>query len=868
MSDVATRLSHVLADRYRVERELGVGGMATVYLAHDLRHDRKVALKVLHPDLAATIGPERFLSEIRVTANLQHPNILGLFDSGVAEGQAFYVMPYVDGESLRDRLNRERQLPVTDALRITTGVAAALDYAHAHGVIHRDIKPENILLQSGQAVVADFGIALAVQQAGGQRITQTGLSLGTPQYMSPEQAMGERTLDARTDIYALGVIAYEMLAGEPPFSGPNAQAIVSRVLTEKPRPLTLLRDTVPPHVEVAVHRALQKLPADRFASAAAFAAALESTASVAGPATIGVRAGSRGAIGRPWRRWTVAAIAAIAILSSGYFMGRRVDPAAEFPTEWHGELLGGPRVAMIPVLSHDGQMVAFQTLTDGQSQLAVLKPQSGDWKQLTESRSRGIVSFYSWARDDSRIYFDRFIDVPNGVYSVSPLGGEERLVLADAGFPDVLPDGSLLVGRLNADRNMQMYRFWPETGRIDTIAAIGDATQLAQFFRALPNGKEAVFIGRPADQKDSTRHLYVIDLETDRVRRLAWDPDGWSTFSFTPDGRWLVFASQAGPTQQVIAVPTDGSHGSRILATLTSTVFGVDVAADGSIYFDQIDRPMQLRRFSPATRRAEDKPIQSLSTATSPLLPLPDGRVLVSALSGSATRVLVVAPGGEATPFMATLEQTGPPLASLGRDRVAMSIGAGANRGVVIASIATGQLVKRLPGLAPVSMAGSPDGKTLYFSRARAIWAMSSDGGVARRIRDGDAVAADPNGRYLVIQFDDVSRVRLFRVPLDGAPESEIAIRGENRLAFGIYLPSNAVGADGRIVVGVVAPGSWFWPSAILDPATGLTTLIPPGVSADMRSGWGVDGDIVYYSMDMKSALWRFRPAPSTPGGT
>jgi serine/threonine-protein kinase len=273
----AQRLGAALADRYRIERELGAGGMATVYLAHDLKHDRNVALKVLHPDLAATIGVDRFLCEIKVTANLQHPNILGLFDSGIADGQAYYVMPYVDGESLRDRLNRETQLPVADAIGIATGIAAALEYAHARGVIHRDIKPENILLQSGQPVVADFGIALAVQQAGGQRLTQTGMSLGTPQYMSPEQAMGDRTLDARTDIYALGAITYEMLAGEPPFTGPNTQAIVARVLTEKPRPLAQLRETVPPQVEAAVHRALQKLPADRFANAAAFASALASS---------------------------------------------------------------------------------------------------------------------------------------------------------------------------------------------------------------------------------------------------------------------------------------------------------------------------------------------------------------------------------------------------------------------------------------------------------------------------------------------------------------------------------------------------------------------------------------------------------------
>src|ERR1700693_328869 len=229
---------------YTVERELGSGGMATVYLAHDKKHDRKVAIKVLHAELAAVLGAERFLQEIRVTANLQHPHILGLIDSGLIgedagelRGRPYYVMPYVEGESVRQRLDKERQLPVSDAVRIATEVASALDYAHSHGIIHRDIKPENILLHDGSAIVADFGIALAVTQAGGTRMTQTGISLGTPQYLSPEPAIGERTITARSDIYSLGVVTYEMLSGRPPFTGPNAQSIVAKVMSEAPRPL-------------------------------------------------------------------------------------------------------------------------------------------------------------------------------------------------------------------------------------------------------------------------------------------------------------------------------------------------------------------------------------------------------------------------------------------------------------------------------------------------------------------------------------------------------------------------------------------------------------------------------------------------------
>ena len=287
------RLALALSTRYRIERELGAGGMATVYLAHDLKHDRDVAIKVLHPDLGAALGGERFLSEIRTTARLQHPHILPLLDSGEADGLLYYVMPLVTGETLRARLERERQLPIAEAVRIAREVASALDYAHRQNVIHRDIKPENILLHDGSALVADFGIALAVQQAGGARMTQTGLSLGTPSYMSPEQAMGERTIDARSDVYALGAMTYEMLAGEPPFTGPTVQAIVAKVMSSEPVPIDSLRKAVPANVAAAVHAALEKLPADRCQSAKAFADALSDGWSGSGASTRATHFGAR-----------------------------------------------------------------------------------------------------------------------------------------------------------------------------------------------------------------------------------------------------------------------------------------------------------------------------------------------------------------------------------------------------------------------------------------------------------------------------------------------------------------------------------------------------------------------------------------------
>ena len=351
-------LAAALEDRYRIERELGAGGMATVYLAQDLKHDRKVAIKVLRPELAAVIGAERFLREIKTIANLQHPHILGLIDSGEVNGTAFYVMPFVEGESLRDRLNREKQLPVSDAVRLATEVAAALDYAHRHGVIHRDIKPENILLHDGRALVADFGIALAVSSAGGSRMTETGMSLGTPHYMSPEQAMGEREITARSDVYALGAMTYEMLTGDPPFTGSTAQAIVAKVMTEKPASIRRLRDRVPEAVEDAVLTALEKLPADRFASAKDFAEALS------GSTTAVLRPAARRGAARPWP-WLGGGILLGAILAGlGLWLGAgRSEPeypirfAVTLPREvtMVGKFSNGTAMALSP----DGRTLVF-----------------------------------------------------------------------------------------------------------------------------------------------------------------------------------------------------------------------------------------------------------------------------------------------------------------------------------------------------------------------------------------------------------------------------------------------------------------------------------------------------------------------------
>jgi TolB-like protein/tRNA A-37 threonylcarbamoyl transferase component Bud32 len=312
MSDLLARLTSALADRYRIERELGQGGMATVYLAHDIKHRRQVAIKVLRPELTAALGPERFLREIETTANLRHPHILPLYDSGEADGFLFYVMPLVEGESLRSRLDRVKQLPIDEALAIVREVADALGYAHSRGIIHRDIKPENILLEGGHAVVADFGIARAVSAAGAEKLTRTGMSVGTPSYMSPEQAAGQESLDGRSDLYALGCVLYETLAGQPPFTGPTVESVVHQHLMVEPAPITNLRPTVPVEVAGALARTLAKNPADRFNPAAQFVQAL-STPMARPTAAVARRSSPQGLL---------IAAGAVAITAATWFGGR------------------------------------------------------------------------------------------------------------------------------------------------------------------------------------------------------------------------------------------------------------------------------------------------------------------------------------------------------------------------------------------------------------------------------------------------------------------------------------------------------------------------------------------------------------------
>ncbi|MEE8115456.1 MAG: serine/threonine-protein kinase, partial [Gemmatimonadales bacterium] len=432
MTDTLERLTSALADCYTIEHEIGAGGMATVYLAHDVKHDRKVALKVLRPELAAVIGAERFLAEIKTTANLQHPHILALHDSGEVGGTVFYVMPFVEGESLRDQLNREKQLPVADAVRVATEVAGALDYAHRKGIIHRDIKPENILLHDGQALVADFGIALAAATTGGTRMTETGMSLGTPHYMSPEQAMGERELDARTDVYALGCVLYEMLTGDPPFTGSSAQAIVAKVMTEKPASIRGFRDTVPVEVEATVLTALNKLPADRFASAPEFATALttpgHATTLAAAPASAAPATWLRDR-----RTIALATVAGLALVTAVATMGGGAEDSVPRPALFGIPLPEGldPRAA---ALAPDGSsMVLLAADSTNQRRLYYRALDTPDVRPIAGTEG-ATAPFY--APDSRRVAFGargalRVVTLPEGTPTVVP--GTDRGMIDQGG---------------------------------------------------------------------------------------------------------------------------------------------------------------------------------------------------------------------------------------------------------------------------------------------------------------------------------------------------------------------------------------------------------------------------------------------------
>ncbi|MEP7325524.1 MAG: protein kinase [Gemmatimonadota bacterium] len=760
MSDTIARLTAALADRYRIERELGQGGMATVYLAEDLKHHRKVAIKVLRPDLAAVIGAERFLSEIQTTANLHHPHILPLFDSGQAmvpplhegergtggEGFLFYVMPYVEGESLRDRLSRETQLPIPDAVRIATEVASALDYAHRHGIIHRDIKPENILLHDGRALVADFGIALAVSKVGGSRMTETGMSLGTPHYMSPEQALGDRVVDARSDVYALGCVTYEMLTGEPPFSGPTAQAIVAKVMTAEPAEATSLRKTIPTPVADAVHTALQKLPADRFASASEFAAALLAPTGSPGSTTR-----TRGTPGvRPARssdRRIALVLGAGFLVAVGLALGGWLRRPAPGAVTRQRILLGvrgfgDSKSTTGAALSPDGETVVFQDTIGGVVQLWSKDRDQLDAIPLAGTMWATGVPFFS--PDGTWLGFV----TRDGWLRKVPRRGGTALKLAEGANSSStagawLADGTILFN--TADYSLATVA---DTG--GPVRALTGKQRVTGVVAMTPlAGSEGALITVCSAYCVTSIATWVIDLRSGTLRKLLDETvRAWSL----PDGRLLY-------------VRRDGGVYVARLDRRTWTVAGADLPVLEGV-------------------RTDETGIAYLQLSAAGTLVYATGQgVLVG-----PSRVLWVASGGTEQAFDSAWAPILAPgtMISLAPDGGTLAVTLQSDSDdmrVWVKSAGSGPATRFTPN-APgrPSALWTPDGRalTVFSDSGPSVVLRPADGGTNARTLlsvPGRVLGASwsSDGRWLVVSSEDSARARrlwVFRPGLDSGPQA------------------------------------------------------------------------------------------------
>ena len=669
--------------------------MATVYLAEDLRHDRKVAIKVLRPELAAVIGAERFLKEIKTTANLQHPHILGLIDSGNSDSFLWYAMPFVDGESLRDRLNREKQLPVADAVRIATEVAGALDYAHRHGVIHRDIKPENILLHDGSALVADFGIALAASTAG-TRMTETGMSLGTPHYMSPEQAMGEREITGRSDVYALGCIAYEMLVGEPPFTGPTAQAIIARVMTEEPRSLTLQRKTIPQHVQAAVETALQKLPADRFPTPAAFADALRD-----GDA-------ARKTIGRPAARHTpadhrqlrgwqfVAAGLFVVALAAAAFGLRRGAASGELQVArqltFDGNVVGA-------ALSPDGAWLAYvradclgREFSCGNSVL--VREVDGTASVPIAAGWNTVTSAIKWSSDGAMLGFVGTKDAGKvAVHLTDRLGSAKGSIPVDAHALAFAPDGKSIALVLGATNNQFLARYDLKSfARIDSVPLPTGMSFLDLAFDHAGNRLAACV------ETGGRRVLVLLGTKGevfDSLDGLSRPTIRWTT----DDAAVLGFETAPGIADDLVRTPV---HGNRFAPSEHTTLLGqVSTGYTGVFDISQSGRVAML--VAPMTHQVQltrlDDPKRGWQPLTQRTGFLDPGSISAndSVLAATATDnlgdniYLFTLATGAARPLTTT--RGGYQYAKWSPDgnRVALSRYAGTTKGIIIVNVAGGE---------------------------------------------------------------------------------------------------------------------------------------------------------------------------------
>jgi eukaryotic-like serine/threonine-protein kinase len=849
---------------YEIIGPLGAGGMGEVYRARDAKLGRDVAIKVLPPDFAGDRERvARFQLEAQVLASLNHSNIGAIYDLQKTETTPFLILELVEGQTLSEKIS-SGPLPAGEAVEIGKQIAEALEAAHDRGIIHRDLKPANIkITPDGKVKVLDFGLAKIFEampspedlaQSPTMMSAGTGVILGTASYMSPEQARG-RAVTKQTDLWALGCVLFEMLTGRVAFAGETISDTIAKVLKDEPD-WRSARTAIPASLRRIVDRCLLKDMRRRFHDAGDVRAELEDalTPSVEGP----VVAPASKRFGR------VAALALICA-ALGLAAGWWFRPAVR-STAWTGTLLG-PSSAYGPRVSPDGQLISFITSVNGQTQVAVINATSGNWRVLTHDPNAGIVDQLSWSSDGTKIYFDREIGQPLGVYSIAALGGEPRLLLENASGPEALPDGGLVVIRVNADRRRQLYRFTPDTGDIQPLNAFPSdlATDFpGNQFRTFPDGTEVVFHGWSSDSRREEPTLRILDLKTNQSRPFGPRlPALLTSFGLgvNPSSGSVVINRNIGDLHQILSVPRGGTE-AEVLLTLTDRSGSVDVGADGSLYVDQISRPSQILRFDESGHAAEELGVLPVTTRS--ILELPDDRFLFTAFFEGRARLLVAKPGGEVAPFMEIEQETQGPAAYAGPDHLAFLLGTAAQQSIAIATIADGRVLLRRPisgSGAVTSLTSSADGTMLFYSDSDSIWSLPAASGEARKLGPGDAVAFDPHTGTLVVQLNKDRRVQLVRMPVSGGAQTPIPIRSELQIPAFSTLGSNAVQKDGRIAVAVVSRDSWFWGAGILDPVTGNLRKILLRNDVDIPSvSWNQKGKLVVGGQLFRSAIWRFRP--------
>jgi eukaryotic-like serine/threonine-protein kinase len=882
---------------YEILAPLGSGGMGEVYRARDTKLNRDVAIKILPAEFASdTERMGRFQREAQLLASLNHPNIASIYGLEESGGMRALVMELVEGPTLGELIEgdvgahsmRPQQnagirssahpapLPLEEALPIARQIAEALEYAHEKGIIHRDLKPANVkLTPEGDVKILDFGLAKALEDSpiasdtsnsptftlGG---TKSGIILGTAAYMSPEQARG-KPVDRRTDVWAFGAVLYEILTGRQAFHGETVSDTLAAVMRDDLNWDVLPLDTPNP-IQRLLRRCLDKDPKRRLQ-------AIGEARIIIGDVLDGKVEEKRviPAVPHPIslsRRFPLRLIAAVFVLGLAVILWWQHSRTAP-ERNWSGELLGGSSIAFGPRISPDGQVLAFQAMVNGLNQVAVMKPDSSNWTVLTHDRSHGQIMETSWSPDGTRIYFDRYLDVPSGIYSVPVLGGEERPVLEDSMYPESLPDGTLLVVRLNAERRLQLHRFWPDTGRLQPLGAIWIPDQGTPLLRVFPDGREAVFYGRLLEApSEGPNSLYVIDLASGRTRHLASVtlidqgafPGG---LAVTPDGRSVLVNLSSGNLSSIVSIPRDGSSTKKTLLTLTMLTGFIDVGSDGSLYLDQIDRVGEVLRFSSIGGTPEKiaKVIGSSGDERGTLV-LPDGRVLVPSRLAGRDRLLVVAPGKDPVPMFDTPEDTASPATLLGQSEMAFLVGRPPNQTIAVASLGGGRILRRLQGSKGAniqSLTASPNGTILYYAAEGSVWAIPAVDGQPQKIHAGDGVAFDRGKQDLIIQLFEMNGARLVRVPLSGSPETPIPFKSDLRLAL-FPLAGDAVRENGQILVQVTGKESWFWKPAVLDPSTGKLNMIPLNYDGDaLMPAWTSDGHILSIGIPLRSTIWRFR---------